>query len=533
LKLHPIDSMAIINLYRGEKFRKAYADLGTIREYFGTTVPWLLCSATLPQYVKDEVLSSLKIKNPVEVISDLDRPNCYYNILLGGGADYKSGPTALDFLFDDCDGPTSTPKDIPKTLIYFEEIAVLQAFQAHLREILPTHLKAQGRQIVESYYATRTTNTKTFVRVEFKVGEITRIICTTEAFGMGMDISNITRIFQFGLPRSVASLIQRFGRAARDIALTACCTLVISQDYYKITREDDFVCTNNIQRNLRNKHPAMYDILRSKCLRQGFLEYLGVGSGYKSPPTGMCCVRCSQRDNHPTAVIGSRGLCNEIKEAARNAILPKKLPLTHALIVESVMKHLELWREQVTEASLEGKAPHALWRPAGCIPDKVLSELAKGARAMIVEKWPMNQVSSWYGWRLWGDSNYPDCKVSTYIYNGWKEGTERIKQEKERKKNAAAQKRILDKAQQRTFRPSVRALQPQTVSNVRLRQGSPTPGCSQRQEISSMDSSYSPSLSRKKSMALDAVAASITSAMVEAAGPTAWEGMFPITELSS
>jgi hypothetical protein len=36
-------------------------------EHFGTTVP-----------VKDEVLSSIKIKNPVEVVSDLDRPNCYY-----------------------------------------------------------------------------------------------------------------------------------------------------------------------------------------------------------------------------------------------------------------------------------------------------------------------------------------------------------------------------------------------------------------------------------------------------------------------
>ncbi|KAN0072178.1 hypothetical protein V8E54_009907 [Elaphomyces granulatus] len=79
----------------------------TIRDYFGTTVPWLLCSATLPRHVKDEVLSSIKIKNPVEVVSDLDRPNCYYNILLGGGVDYKSGPTALYFLLDDCDGETA------------------------------------------------------------------------------------------------------------------------------------------------------------------------------------------------------------------------------------------------------------------------------------------------------------------------------------------------------------------------------------------------------------------------------------------
>ena len=181
---------------------------------------------------RHKVLLSIDIKNLVEVASDLDRPNCYYSIF-----NYKSGLTALDFLFDD--GPISTPEDVPGTLIYFEEIMVLQVFQTHLREILPTHLKAQGLQIVDSYYATRTTDTKTFVRVQFKVGKVCCIICTTEAFGMGMDISNITKVFQWGLPRPLASLIQRFGRAARDRTLTAYCTLVISLD-------DDFKCTNNV-----------------------------------------------------------------------------------------------------------------------------------------------------------------------------------------------------------------------------------------------------------------------------------------------
>jgi helicase-like protein len=533
LKLPSVDSTSN-NFHRGEEFRKTYAELGTIREYFGTTVPWLLCSATLPQHVKDEVLSSIKIKNPVEVVSDLNRPNCYYNLLLSGGVDYKSGPTALDFLFDDCDGPTSTPEDIPKTLVYFEEIQVLLAFQAHLRDILPAHLKAQGLQIVESYYATRTTDKKTIVRAQFKVGKICRILCVTEAFGMGLDISNITRVYNWGLPRSVSSLIQRFGRAARDGTLTACCTLVISQDYHKITPEDDFECSNNTQRNLKTKRPAIYDILRSKCLRQGFLKYLGVGSEYKSSPSGTCCARCSERDNHPTAVIGSRGLCNEAKEAARNAVPSERLPLTHAWIVESVMKQLKLWRDEVTEASLKGKTPHDLWRPAGCIPDAVLLELAKGARAIVDKRWPINRVSSWYGWMLWGDSKYPEYMVSTYINIGWKEGMERIKQEKKRKGKAAAQRRVLDRVegrnQQRTFGPSVRASSHQSA-NIRLGPGSPTPATRSHQGMKATDSSYTPSLSRRgsnTSAASDADAASTTSATIGAAGRAAWEGIFPV-----
>jgi hypothetical protein len=99
-------------------------------------------------------------------------------------------------LFDDLTFNACTPEVIPKTLIYFEEIPVLLAFQAHLRGLLPAHLRAQGQTIVESYYSTRTTDMKTWIRAEFLVGTVCRIICTTEAFGMGMDISDIVRVFQ-------------------------------------------------------------------------------------------------------------------------------------------------------------------------------------------------------------------------------------------------------------------------------------------------------------------------------------------------
>jgi hypothetical protein len=58
-----------------------------------------------PKYAKIEVLRSLGIDNPEDIISDLNRANCYYNITQGSGVDYVSGPSVC------------TPEVIPKTII--------------------------------------------------------------------------------------------------------------------------------------------------------------------------------------------------------------------------------------------------------------------------------------------------------------------------------------------------------------------------------------------------------------------------------
>jgi hypothetical protein len=145
--------------------------------------------------------------------------------------------------------------------------------------------------------------------------------------------SDILRVFQWGLTKSVCSLIQRFGRAARDPKLTATCTLVISREYFNITFEDDFQNTNDTQRKMEQNKPDLYKILRAKCLRQGFLNYLGVSSQYVEPAPGKCCSRCSERASLDLddVFIGTKGLsgCDPAKEAIRQeGVAVRKSPTT-------------------------------------------------------------------------------------------------------------------------------------------------------------------------------------------------------------
>ncbi|KAI7816640.1 hypothetical protein BC939DRAFT_381373, partial [Gamsiella multidivaricata] len=42
------------------------------------------------------------------------------------------------------------------------------------------------------------------------------VLLSTEAAGMGCDISDVVRVVQYGYPNNISTLVQRLGRAARD-----------------------------------------------------------------------------------------------------------------------------------------------------------------------------------------------------------------------------------------------------------------------------------------------------------------------------
>ena len=482
-----------------------------------------MCSATLPKSAKIEVLRSLKIDDHEEIVTDLNRANCYYNIMQGSGVDYTSGPSSLDFLLDDLTFDACTPEVIPKTLIYFEEIPVLLAFQARLRELLPVHLQVQRQTIVESYYSTRTTDKKTWVRAEFLLGTVCRIICTTEAFGMGMDIPDIVRVFQWGLTKSVCSLIQRFGRAARNPKLTAICTLVVSREYFNITSEDDFQNTNDTQRKMEQNKPDLYKILRARCFRQGFLDYLGVSNQYVEPAPGKCCSRCSKRELLNDVVIGTKGLCDPVKDAIRQEqVAVKTSQKTPALIIEPVLEELRIWRRLVTRVMWGGDKPHALFLPEGYIPDSVLEQLAKNVASIVAPKEGKDcktagQISTWDGMKRW---EVREPQLKDFLIRGWEKGMRLVEEENRKKKEARKKKRIMRQLRNRLNRDSKLPVKgtenpigPSRLGSV-SRRGS-NASIESRESISSVDSDS------------NVVAASATSAATMAAG-ISLQGMFKL-----
>jgi len=208
--------LCFLTICRGKDFRPAYRKLGLIRDVFGNKPPWFVTSATLPNTQRENVLASLGIKDANLVDENLNRPNLYYNLIVNNvGEKFRGGGTTpLDHIanVDIADG---IPQ-LKKTIIYFDSVETLGAMMDHLREILFQAGVSEGQmyRFIQGYDANRTTEAKDKVYSEFKSGEC-MIVLVTEAFGMGMDVPDIERVYLWGTSRSMSSLIQRCGRGAR------------------------------------------------------------------------------------------------------------------------------------------------------------------------------------------------------------------------------------------------------------------------------------------------------------------------------
>lgn len=127
----------------------------------------------------------------------------------------------LDWLIPE---KASSPADIPKTVIYVDHIMRGQALVAYLRGLLTPALQANSGTTIRHLYASTCSQCKEDALDQFTRTESCnlRIIVATEAFGCGVDVADIYRVINLGTPRSLDSLYQRFGRAARGILAGYC-----------------------------------------------------------------------------------------------------------------------------------------------------------------------------------------------------------------------------------------------------------------------------------------------------------------------
>ena len=199
----------------GKEFRVDYWFLGRylqgLKKSLGYAFPLFALTATAvwnPKGGNDmvfETIRSLQMEPCVLYAGTVKRRNIGFDIRQmeieeGETYDKAKQRVVADRVEDFLDGH--------KTILYYP-------FAGGIDMRLKTWVKSTDWHLVASYYGKKDKEQKAAIVQEFKEGE-KRMIVATKAFGMGVDISDIDRVYHVAPSSTFVDYIQEIGRAARD-----------------------------------------------------------------------------------------------------------------------------------------------------------------------------------------------------------------------------------------------------------------------------------------------------------------------------
>lgn len=195
------------------KFRKQYVGLGIVRSFF-PGVPILTLSATSPPHVRQRVHYTLGMARPTTLIErSVDRPNIFLSV-------YTIRNTTRSFLDLEYLVPKDAqgPLEIPKTVVFVDNRRTVWELTSYLLELIERIWgdNPSFYDLVADYSTVLSQKHRDAVLEDFNEGHVRILVCT-EAAGMGVDIPDISRVIQWGVPNFVnlSTLWQRMGRAGR------------------------------------------------------------------------------------------------------------------------------------------------------------------------------------------------------------------------------------------------------------------------------------------------------------------------------
>jgi ATP-dependent DNA helicase RecQ len=202
----------------GHDFRPDYLYAGRfIREFSqeqGVSIPPIACfTATAKRDVKEEIMAYFKAQTGLDLVSfegGVERDNLRFEVqtITGYGKLERVHDLLAQQLVEGC--------------------AIVFRATRDDTEFTAEYLREKGWR-VERFHAGLTPPEKKRVQDEFLAGEI-KVICATNAFGMGIDKDDVRLVIHVDTPGSLENYLQEAGRAGRDGRMANCVLLFEEAD---------------------------------------------------------------------------------------------------------------------------------------------------------------------------------------------------------------------------------------------------------------------------------------------------------------
>ncbi len=223
-------------------------------------------TATATEKVKEDIITLLNLDRPPIYVTGFDRPNLYFSVLKGEDRErfilsYLSenkGMTGIIY--------TSTRREAE-----------------NIHNLLITNQIKAGL-----YHAGLSDQERNMAQNKFAYDDID-VMVATNAFGMGIDKSNVRFVIHNNIPKNMEAYYQEAGRAGRDGEKSECILLFAPKD---IQLQSYFIDESNLplerKENEYEKLRAMVDYCHtSQCLRKYILNYFAEDTAYEN------CGNCS------------------------------------------------------------------------------------------------------------------------------------------------------------------------------------------------------------------------------------------------